>query len=142
VDNVRHPQFIYPSEREIAGSTAAFRALHTRMVARDVVAIARLQMRDNSEPRIVALFPQLEELDVTGEAGAAASSSSSAAGVAGAADAPAGMQRVPPGMVVVQLPFADDMRVVKQAVADVTGECGSRRTAARHMRTLPLPRLP
>jgi hypothetical protein len=102
------------------------------MVARDVVAIARLQMRDNSEPRIVALFPQLEELDATAEAGAAASSSSSSSSsAAGAADAPAGMQRVPPGLVVVQLPFADDMRVVKQAVADVTGECRRRRTAAR-----------
>lgn len=101
IDTLKHPYFLYPAEREITGSTATFRALHARMTARDVVGIARLQLRDATEPRIVALFPQLEELDESGK------------------------QRVPAGLVAVPLPYADDVRLMKAppgALSGVEGE--------------------
>lgn len=88
---ISHPQFIYPSEREIEGSTAAFRALHARMRARDVVGIASLQMHATGEPRAVALMPQAEVLDASGA------------------------QLQPAGFVMARLPFAEDLRALPPA---------------------------
>lgn len=100
IDTLKHPYFLYPAEREITGSTAAFRALHARMTARDVVAIARMQLRDATEPRIVALYPQLEDVDA------------------------AGKQRTPPGFVAVPLPYADDVRLMKPPAGALSGVQG------------------
>lgn len=103
IDTLKHPYFLYPAEREITGSTATFRALHARMTARDVVAIVRMQLRDATEPRIVALYPQLEEVDE------------------------AGKQRTPPGFVAVPLPYADDVRLLKPPAGALTGVEGELR---------------
>lgn len=47
--------FIYPDERAVKGSTAAFAALWEKMLEKKKMAIARLTPRANSAPRFVAL---------------------------------------------------------------------------------------
>jgi hypothetical protein len=43
----------------VTGSTTVFAALLDRLAARDLVAVARLIPRVGSEPRFVALLPQV-----------------------------------------------------------------------------------
>lgn len=83
---VRSPYFLYPSESFIEGSTKAFASIYTAMVKRDVAAIALLTQRGG--PRRVALLPQAEKLDDFG-------------------------QSQPPGLVVIFLPYAEDVRSVQ-----------------------------
>ncbi|KAF0758361.1 hypothetical protein AaE_003963, partial [Aphanomyces astaci] len=57
-ENVRAPYFLFPTDEDIAGSSAAFVALHHAMSTKDKVAVCRFSMRDNSPPRVAALLPQ------------------------------------------------------------------------------------
>lgn len=86
--NVGSPYFLYPSELDVGGSTLTFRAMHARMLARNLVAIARMQPRNNAPPRFVALQAAPEEKNEEG------------------------VQTRPPGMFAIQLPYADDIRSV------------------------------
>eukprot|EP01012_Entosiphon_sulcatum_P028877 TRINITY_DN3503_c0_g1_i1.p1 TRINITY_DN3503_c0_g1~~TRINITY_DN3503_c0_g1_i1.p1 ORF type:complete len:719 (-),score=114.09 TRINITY_DN3503_c0_g1_i1:1235-3367(-) len=84
--NDTHSSFIYPNEKAIKGSAKLFWALHIKMRELGKIAIGMLIPRNNAQPRFVALLPQAEVLD------------------------PSGGQVEPPGMVVIDLPFADDLR--------------------------------
>ena len=55
------------------------------MIEQNVVGIARMVLRKNSLPKMVALVPQLEIVDENG-------------------------QKQPPGLNAVVLPYADDIR--------------------------------
>eukprot|EP00668_Euglena_longa_P004293 GGOE01005031.1.p2 GENE.GGOE01005031.1~~GGOE01005031.1.p2 ORF type:complete len:443 (+),score=128.63 GGOE01005031.1:2130-3458(+) len=84
--HVKHSSFLYPDDQSIKGSSKLFWALHEAMLHQKKVAIAVLIPRQNAAPTFVALEPQEEELSEEGA------------------------QVRPPGMVVVPLPFADDIR--------------------------------
>jgi hypothetical protein len=63
IDQLRPPYFLYPSERDIDGSTRAFRALWERMQDRNVVMICRMAARENAAPRFVAVFAEVRDSD-------------------------------------------------------------------------------
>eukprot|EP01094_Clydonella_sp_ATCC50884_P000497 TRINITY_DN10386_c0_g1_i1.p1 TRINITY_DN10386_c0_g1~~TRINITY_DN10386_c0_g1_i1.p1 ORF type:complete len:641 (+),score=205.12 TRINITY_DN10386_c0_g1_i1:133-2055(+) len=86
--NIKSSSFIYPDETIVKGSTTAFAAILDRMLALDQIGIARLTQRANTAPRFVALAPQREEFDEDG------------------------VQLLPPGLHVLYLPFADDIRAL------------------------------
>ncbi|XP_018013106.1 X-ray repair cross-complementing protein 6-like [Hyalella azteca] len=89
---VKPASFLYPDDKNIKGSTAAFAALLTRCVARDVVPIVRVVPRTNASPSWAALLPQEEVLDDDG------------------------CQLRAPGFHVCYLPFADDFRQLDMTV--------------------------
>ena len=57
---IKHPYFVYPDERSLAGSTAAFIALHHVLLASGKVAICSHTRVDGAKPALVALCPQKE----------------------------------------------------------------------------------
>mmetsp|Transcript_27451 Transcript_27451/g.35435 ORF Transcript_27451/g.35435 Transcript_27451/m.35435 type:complete len:621 (-) Transcript_27451:82-1944(-) len=87
--NLKAPYFIYPAEELVQGSTSAFVALMKQMSSKQVCAICTYIRVQNSSPVLVALLPQNEELNEDGT------------------------QWMPPGMHVIFLPFADDIRDIK-----------------------------
>ena len=60
---LRSPTFVYPDERSMPGSTQTFIAFHATMLAKDRMAICSFVRTKASEPRFVALLPQVEEVD-------------------------------------------------------------------------------
>lgn len=92
-ENVKHSSFIFPTEAEYLGSQRAFSALLKAMVAKNKIAIAIFMARPTSIPDFVAILPQAEERS------------------------PEGTQLEPPGMNLVFLPFADDIREMPEAFA-------------------------
>ncbi|WFD36497.1 ATP-dependent DNA helicase II subunit 1 [Malassezia cuniculi] len=87
VDNIKHACFLYPSDLRQAGSKCAFAALQRSMLAKDKYALCTFMPRKGVTPYYVAVIPQAEELDHEGN------------------------QLVPPGMNMIPLPYADDVRV-------------------------------
>uniref|UniRef100_A0A7S1X7R0 SAP domain-containing protein n=1 Tax=Tetraselmis chuii TaxID=63592 RepID=A0A7S1X7R0_9CHLO len=87
---LRSAYFVYPHEKAIPGSKATFIALHAKMIAMKKVAIVRYQRAESSDPCLAALLPQWEELmeDEEGQT----------------------VQLRPPGLHLVTLPFADEIR--------------------------------
>lgn len=85
--NLTHSSFLFPDEAATRGSTVAFAALLAGMLELGQVALAAYVARRPAAPRIVALVPQAEQTD-----------------------AATGAQTAPPGLSMVLLPFADDMR--------------------------------
>ncbi|GAA5847451.1 hypothetical protein JCM9279_000488 [Rhodotorula babjevae] len=85
-ETIKHSYFIYPDEERYSGSTRTFASLLKTMVSKDVVGYASFIPRTTSKPQVVLLLPQAEKLS------------------------DAGVQVAPPGIHLVQLPFADDMR--------------------------------
>lgn len=83
---VKSSQFLYPDEKNIKGSRNMFTALLLRCLAKDVIALCRYKARLSSDPTFVALVPQAEEFDESGDQVAA------------------------PGFHAVFLPFIDDVR--------------------------------
>ena len=63
---LRSPTFLYPDERSMPGSTQTFIAFHATMLAKDRMAICSFVRTKASEPRLVALLPQVEEVDDLG----------------------------------------------------------------------------
>ena len=57
---IKHSYFVYPDERSLAGSTAAFIALHHVLLASGKVAICSHTRVDGAKPALVALCPQKE----------------------------------------------------------------------------------
>lgn len=84
--NLRPATFIYPSEEAYIGSTRTFSALHQTLLAKDKIAVVWYVARRNAAPVIAALLPGPEELGQHGE------------------------QKMPPGLWIVPVPFADDIR--------------------------------
>ncbi|CAL5220319.1 g2309 [Coccomyxa viridis] len=82
----RQSNFVYPDERTMPGSTTAFIALHEAMLSQERVAICTYVRSRNAEPRLVALMAAQEVKDEYGE------------------------QLSPPGMHMLHLCFADDIR--------------------------------
>lgn len=78
--------FIYPSEEDYVGSTRVFSALQQKLLKDQKMAVTWFVARKNATPVIAALIPGEEKL---GESGG---------------------QVVPPGLWIIQLPYADDIR--------------------------------
>jgi len=85
MDNVRPANFIYPSEAEFIGSTRVFAALHKKLLESDKIGIAWFIARRNAAPVLVALYPSEGKVEAT-------------------------VQAHPPGIFLIQLPFANDIR--------------------------------
>jgi len=92
--NIKHPYFIYPDENQYVGSYSVFAHLLEAMNKMEKIAICNFIPRTNSSPRLVALLPQAEERDQND------------------------VQLFPPGFNVIPLPFADDIRDVKNSACD------------------------
>ncbi|EME45526.1 hypothetical protein DOTSEDRAFT_170971 [Dothistroma septosporum NZE10] len=78
--------FIYPSEDGWVGSTRVFSALHQKLLKDDKMGLAWYIPRKNSVPKLVAVIPGVEERNDEGE------------------------QKMPPGLWLKPLPWADDIR--------------------------------
>jgi len=85
-ENIKHAYFLYPSDLEHPGSKRTFSALLTSMLSKNKVALCLFLPRENAIPHFAVLLPQAEELDSEGR------------------------QRVPPGMHLITMPYADDIR--------------------------------
>ncbi|KAJ5388592.1 hypothetical protein N7509_011133 [Penicillium cosmopolitanum] len=84
--NVKHPTFIYPSEEDYIGSARVFSALQQKLLKDQKLALVWFIPRKNATPCLAAMVAGEERVDENG------------------------VQKVPPGMWVIPLPFADDVR--------------------------------
>ncbi|KAJ5146038.1 DNA helicase ATP-dependent Ku type [Penicillium bovifimosum] len=84
--NVKHPSFIYPSEEDYIGSTRVFSALHQKLLDSEKLALVWFIPRKNGSPALAAMVAGAEKVDDNG------------------------VQKYPPGMWIIPLPFADDVR--------------------------------
>ncbi|KAF2218888.1 putative DSB repair complex subunit Ku70 [Elsinoe ampelina] len=84
--NYRPSTFIYPSEDGFVGSCRVFSALQQKLVKSNVMGVAWYIPRRNSVPTLTAIIASEEELDDSG------------------------VQRMPAGLWIHPLPFADDVR--------------------------------
>lgn len=84
--SIKHPTFIYPSEETYVGSTRAFSALHQVLLKDQKMALVWFIPRKNAAPVMAAMIPGDEKLDEND------------------------VQFIPPGMWILPLPFADDVR--------------------------------
>jgi ATP-dependent DNA helicase 2 subunit 1 len=80
-----HSYFVYPNEREVKGSAALCSTLINIMLERNLMALVRYIPRKSHEPFLAALLPQAESEDISGQA-------------------------KPPGLNMIRLPFADEIR--------------------------------
>ncbi|KAL8838777.1 MAG: hypothetical protein Q9176_004850 [Flavoplaca citrina] len=84
--NMKPPTFIYPSEEDYIGSTRVFAALHAKLLSSQKIGITWFIERKNAAPVLAALYPGPESLDENG------------------------LQIMPPGLWLIPLPYADDIR--------------------------------
>ncbi|KAL1967711.1 hypothetical protein VTN77DRAFT_2968 [Rasamsonia byssochlamydoides] len=84
--SIKHPTFIYPSEEDYVGSTRVFSALYQKLLKDQRMALVWFIARRNASPVLAAMLPGAEKLDENG------------------------VQKIPPGMWILPLPFADDIR--------------------------------
>lgn len=96
--NVKHPSFIYPSEEDYIGSTRVFSALHQKLLKDEKMALVWFIPRKNGTPALSAMIPGAEKVDENG------------------------VQKVPPGMWIIPLPFADDIRQNPESTLNVAPE--------------------
>jgi ATP-dependent DNA helicase 2 subunit 1 len=82
----KHPAFIYPSETDFVGSTRVFSALQQKMLKSKKFALVWFIPRRNAAPVLAAAVASAEKLGDNGE------------------------QLSPPGIWIINLPFADDVR--------------------------------
>lgn len=85
--NINRSTLIYPSEEEFVGSSRVFSALQQKLLKDRKMAVAWFIARKNAAPQISAVVPGGEELDDEGE------------------------QKTPPGLWVIPMPSADDIRI-------------------------------
>lgn len=90
--NMHTAYMIYPNDDVVKGSRDAFIELHAAMLRKQVLAIGEVLHRANWSSRLVAIYPLNENAD---------------------SDKGAGEQWTPPGMMVVTLPFEDDIRTLE-----------------------------
>ena len=84
--STKQSTFIYPSEEDYVGSTRVFSALHQKLLEDEKMALTWFVARKNAAPVMAALVPGAEQLGSHED------------------------QTIPPGMWIVPLPFADDIR--------------------------------
>ncbi|EFR04354.1 Ku70 protein [Nannizzia gypsea CBS 118893] len=84
--SMKHPTFIYPSEEGYVGSTRTFSALHQTLLKQNKMALVWFVPRRNAAPVMAAMIAGEEKLDDND------------------------IQIIPPGMWILPLPFADDIR--------------------------------
>ncbi|OAK97115.1 ATP-dependent DNA helicase II subunit 1 [Phaeosphaeriaceae sp. SRC1lsM3a] len=84
--NTNKATFIYPSETDFIGSTRVFSALQQKLIKSEKMGLVWFIARRNAAPILSALIPAEEKTNEDGE------------------------QSMPPGMWLVPLPFADDIR--------------------------------
>lgn len=105
-NNIKHAYFLYPSDLRHAGSKRTFSALLNSMLAKRRYALGVYMPRNGVVPHYVAIMPQAEVVDDDGS------------------------QLVPPGMNMVPLPYADDMREVPPPPAGKVDDVASDEAAA------------
>ncbi|KAB8199711.1 KU70 like protein [Aspergillus parasiticus SU-1] len=96
--NIKHPSFIYPSEEDFVGSTRVFSALHQTLLRDKKAALVWFIARKNASPVLGAMVAGEEKLDESG------------------------VQKFPPGMWIIPLPFADDVRQNPETTLHVAPE--------------------
>ncbi|KAH8704680.1 ATP-dependent DNA helicase II subunit 1 [Phaeosphaeriaceae sp. PMI808] len=84
--NTNKATFIYPSEADFIGSTRVFSALHQKLLKSKKMGLVWFIARRNASPILCALIPAEEKTNEDGE------------------------QFMPPGLWLIPLPFADDIR--------------------------------
>ncbi|CAO2651496.1 Nn.00g040660.m01.CDS01 [Neocucurbitaria sp. VM-36] len=84
--NTNKATFIYPSETDFVGSTRVFSALQQKLLKSGKVGLVWFIARRNASPTLCALVPAEEKINEDGE------------------------QSMPPGLWLIPLPFADDIR--------------------------------
>ncbi|KAJ5716473.1 hypothetical protein N7493_008384 [Penicillium malachiteum] len=84
--NVKHPTFIYPTEEDYIGSTRVFSALQQKLLKDNKLALVWFIPRKKAVPVLGAMIAGDEQIDENG------------------------IQKLPPGMWIIPLPFADDVR--------------------------------
>ncbi|KAL4967548.1 putative DSB repair complex subunit Ku70 [Aspergillus stella-maris] len=84
--NIKHPLFIYPSEEDYVGSTRVFSALYQKLLKDQKVALVWYIARKAAGPVLGAMMAGEEKVDDNG------------------------VQKFPPGLWIIPLPFADDVR--------------------------------
>ncbi|OOQ89113.1 ATP-dependent DNA helicase II subunit 1 [Penicillium brasilianum] len=94
--NVKHPSFIYPSEEDYVGSTRVFSALQQKLLKAQKMALVWFIPRKNAAPVVAAMVAGEEKIDENG------------------------VQKVPPGMWIIPLPFADDVRQNPESTVNVS----------------------
>ncbi|KAL8828714.1 MAG: hypothetical protein Q9170_006483 [Blastenia crenularia] len=85
--NLKPATFIYPSEEDYVGSTRVFAALHQKLLSSQKMGIVWYIARSNAAPVIAALYPGAEQRDEEKD-----------------------IQTMPPGLWLIPLPYADDIR--------------------------------
>ncbi|KAI9634077.1 SPOC like C-terminal domain-containing protein [Dioszegia hungarica] len=93
-ENIKHSYFMYPDEDAYTGSTRTFAALHKSLIKLQKHALALARFRSNTTPEIAVLIPQEETFTKEGA------------------------QDQPPGLHVICMPFADDMRKPPKAITE------------------------
>ncbi|RHZ46246.1 putative DSB repair complex subunit Ku70 [Aspergillus thermomutatus] len=96
--NVKHPFFIYPSEEDYVGSTRVFSALHQKLLKDHKIALVWFIPRKNAAPVLGAMIAGEEKVDENG------------------------VQKFPPGMWIIPLPYADDVRQNPETTLNVAPE--------------------
>ncbi|GCB27831.1 ATP-dependent DNA helicase II subunit 1 [Aspergillus awamori] len=96
--NVKHPYFIYPSEEDYVGSSRVFSALHQTLLRSKKMALVWFIARKGAGPVLAAMIAGEEKLDENG------------------------VQKYPPGMWILPLPFADDIRQNPETTLNVAPE--------------------
>ncbi|BCS29810.1 putative DSB repair complex subunit Ku70 [Aspergillus puulaauensis] len=96
--NIKHPLFIYPSEEDYVGSTRVFSALYQKLLRDQKVALVWYIARKAMAPALGAMMAGEEKVDENG------------------------VQKFPPGMWIVPIPFADDVRQNPEATIEVAPE--------------------
>lgn len=96
--NIKHPLFIYPSEEDYVGSTRVFSALYQKLLRDQKVALVWYITRKAMAPALGAMMAGEEKVDENG------------------------VQKFPPGMWIVPIPFADDVRQNPEATIEVAPE--------------------
>ncbi|KAF2126054.1 ATP-dependent DNA helicase-like protein II subunit 1 [Dothidotthia symphoricarpi CBS 119687] len=89
--NTNKATFIYPSEADYIGSTRVFSALQQKLLKSKKMGLVWFIPRRNASPTLCALIPAEEKMDEEGE------------------------QSMPPGLWLIPLPFADDIRQFPEA---------------------------
>ena len=90
--------FASPNEEKVTGSGDAFAALLASMLRKEVIAIGELLLRATASSRLVAIVPQAEYHSEDGR------------------------QTKPPGLLIFQLPFEDDIRSIEDDCGETADE--------------------
>ncbi|KAL4900194.1 hypothetical protein BDW74DRAFT_102957 [Aspergillus multicolor] len=96
--HVKHPLFIYPTEEDYVGSTRVFSALYQKLLKDQKAALVWYIARKTAGPVLAAMMAGEERVDENS------------------------VQKMPSGLWIVPLPFADDVRQNPEATLQVAPE--------------------